>query len=263
MDLAAQYRRQFAWREWPMVLDALPPLAGATVLDLGCGVGDLAAQLVARGARVIGIDADDALIQEAQSLRLPNAQFIAADIAAPLPIAEAVDGIWCSFVPAYFPALGAALSRWCGHLKLGGWIALTEVDDLFGHEPLGSDSKALLNAYAADALSTGVYDFHMGAKLSAYLQATGLTLLRDLTLRDRELAFDGPAEPAVLDAWRDRFDRMKRLQAFCGERFDTVRRDFLNALSSQDHRSRTKVVSCIALNQAGTPAQRRTQFQSA
>lgn len=258
MELASQYRRQFAWREWPTILDALPPLAGATVLDLGCGFGDLSAQLVARGARVIAIDSDASLIREAQSLGLPNAQFMTADISAPLSIAEPVNGIWCSFVPAYFPDLGAALSRWCGHLEQDGWIALTEVDDLFGHEPLGGDSKALLDAYAADALAAGIYDFHMGAKLGPHLQAAGLTVLRGLTLRDRELAFDGPAEPVVLDAWRARFDRMKRLQAFCGERFSIVRQEFLKALSRQDHRSRAKVISCIALNEPGSPAPRRT-----
>jgi SAM-dependent methyltransferase len=246
MDLAAQYRRQFAWRDWPAVLDALPPLAGATVLDLGCGVGDLAAELVARSARVIGIDADPSLIRDAQSRGLANAQFITADISAPLAIAEPIDGIWCSFVPAYFPDLAAALSRWCGHLRPGGWIALTEVDDLFGHDPLRDESKALLDAYAADALAAGIYDFHMGGKLKAHLQAAGLTLLRDFTLRDRELAFDGPVEPAVIDAWRHRFDRMKRLQTFCGEKFNRVRDNFLHALAHPDHRARTKVVSCIA-----------------
>ena len=50
MSLSDDYSRQFAWRSWATILDALPPLAGQTVLDLGCAVGDQAAELVARGA---------------------------------------------------------------------------------------------------------------------------------------------------------------------------------------------------------------------
>ena len=56
VSLSSQYKRQFGWRDWASILKELPPLHGQTVLDLGCGVGDLAAELVARGARVIGCD---------------------------------------------------------------------------------------------------------------------------------------------------------------------------------------------------------------
>ena len=52
MGLVNEYRRQLNWRDWDAVFSALPPLAGLAVLDLGCGVGDQAAELVARGVRV-------------------------------------------------------------------------------------------------------------------------------------------------------------------------------------------------------------------
>jgi 2-polyprenyl-3-methyl-5-hydroxy-6-metoxy-1,4-benzoquinol methylase len=59
MSLADEYRRQFAWRDWATALGALPPTSGHLVLDLGCAQGDLAAELVARGARVIGLDLNE------------------------------------------------------------------------------------------------------------------------------------------------------------------------------------------------------------
>jgi 2-polyprenyl-3-methyl-5-hydroxy-6-metoxy-1,4-benzoquinol methylase len=66
VSLASEYKRQFVWRDWPTVFDALPSLHGQLVLDLGCAVGDLAGELVARGARVIGVDLNEELLQEAR-----------------------------------------------------------------------------------------------------------------------------------------------------------------------------------------------------
>jgi hypothetical protein len=54
MSLSSEYKSQFAWRAWPSIFDALPPVRGQLVLDLGRGVGDQAAELVARGARIVG-----------------------------------------------------------------------------------------------------------------------------------------------------------------------------------------------------------------
>jgi ubiquinone/menaquinone biosynthesis C-methylase UbiE len=68
------------WRAWSTIFDALPPLRGQTVLDLGCGVGDQAAELVARGARVIGVDMNDELLRTARSRRLENSEFRKGDL---------------------------------------------------------------------------------------------------------------------------------------------------------------------------------------
>lgn len=73
MSLASEYQRQFAWRDWSTALGALPAVRGQLVLDLGCAVGDQAAELVARGARVIGIDGNEELLRHARSRSLENA----------------------------------------------------------------------------------------------------------------------------------------------------------------------------------------------
>ena len=62
MSLSADYERQRAWRAWPTVFAALPPLGGRTVLDVGCGVGDQAAGLAERGACVVGFDLNEDLL---------------------------------------------------------------------------------------------------------------------------------------------------------------------------------------------------------
>lgn len=242
MSLAEQYERQFAWRAWDQVFAALPTLADQLVLDLGCAVGAQAAELVRRGARVIGFDTNDALLAVARARRLGRAEFVHADLRALPELDELADGLWSSFGAAYFVDLPTTLRAWARLLRPGGWIALVEVDDLFGHEPLDADVAARLRAYTDEALALGRYDFHMGHKLASHLQTAGFVVTRHFTVPDRELAFDGPAAPEVLDAWRARFDRMTALRS-CGDAF-------LRTLADPQHRARASVHVCVATRAA-------------
>ncbi len=251
MSLSNQSTRQFGWRDWASVLKELPPLDGQTVIDLGCGVGDLAAEFVARGARVIGCDMNEEFLREARSRQLSNAEFRKVDMRSLPDLGVMADGLWCSFTAAYFTDLPTALLAWARNLKAGGWIALTEIDDLFGHEPLSGRTKTLLSAYAEEAFAAGRYDFHMGRKLSDYLERAAFTVSKSLILEDQELSFSGPASPEVLNAWRARFNRMKLLRDFCGPSIDEVQEEFLRCLMRADHRSTAKVYCCIA-NKKGT-----------
>lgn len=246
MTLSTEYRRQLAWRDWPRVFEALPSLRGQTVLDLGCGVGDLAAELVERGARVIGVDLNEELLAAARGRGLAGAEFRKADLREPLDLEVEVDGLWGGFVAAYFPDLPAALSRWAAHLRPGGWVALTEIDDFFGHEPLAERTRELFDGYAREALAAERYDFHMGRKLRGHLERAGFTVSKELTLADRELSFSGPADPAVVEAWRARLERMTLLRDFCGPEFQALREDFLSCLTRADHRSLARVCFCLA-----------------
>jgi SAM-dependent methyltransferase len=221
-----------------------PPLAGKTVLDLGCGVGDQAAELVARGARVIGVEANEELLATAQSREIPNAEFRSGDLRTLQDVGVA-DGIWCSFAAAYVPELEPTLACWRKHLQPEGWVVLTEVDNLFGHEPVEPQTRSLLAAYAEEALAANRYDFHMGRKLRTHLERAGFTIADSRILVDKELSFDGPAASEVLESWKSRLDRMKVLREFCGAMFERVRDDFLAALSCDDHRSVAKVYCCI------------------
>lgn len=253
MSLADDYRHQLGWRAWDTVLDELPPLAGKLVLDLGCAVGDQAALLAEGGARVVGLDANEELLAAARERALPGVELRHADLralgagGAELPFAEPADGLWCSFVAAYFVDLAPALRAWSRLLRPGGWIALVEVDDLFGHAPLDERAARHLEAYAADALAAGRYDFRMGRKLADALDRAGFDVRKELSLPDRGLAFDGPADPDVLAAWRARLERLARLRDVCGADFEAVRDGFLACLARDDHASRASVRACLAV----------------
>lgn len=247
MSLAEEYGRQLPWREWPRVLDALPPLEGRLVLDLGCAIGDQAAALAARGARVVGVDVNEELLAVARGRSIPRADFRQHDLRALPDLGLVADGIWCSLSPAFFPDLPAALRSWARHLRPGGFAALVEIDDLWGHEPLGAPTRRILDAYAAEALAAGRYDMHMGRKLGRHLEAAGFTVTASFALEDRELSFAGPARPDVIEAWRLRLERLKPLRELCGDRFEAVRADFLACLARLDHRCTASVQCCIAV----------------
>ncbi len=86
----------------------------------------------------------------------------------------------------------------------------------------------------------------MGRKLAAYAEQSGFKIVSETTLDDPELSFAGPARSDVVEAWRDRFDRMKLLQEFCGSDFEGVREEFLDCLIRADHKSDASVRVCIA-----------------
>ena len=246
MDPVEEYRRQFHWRSWQTIFDALPPLLLKTILDLGCGIGDQARELSARGASVIGFDCNRELIAEATSRNLTNCEFHCCDLRTLPNTGTKADGLWCSFAAAYFTDLSPLLKAWGKHLDARGWIALTEIDDLFGHEPLSSRSSSLLQAYAQDAINAGRYDFRMGRKLEQYLKQSGYVVSHVMALPDKELSFNGPAPEQVIDAWRTRFGRMALLREFCGSDFTNVQEDFLACLARPDHFSTASVIACIA-----------------
>ena len=58
------------------------------------------------------------------------------------------------------------------------------------------------------------------------MECQGLTILEERRLDDRELSFQGRAEPEVLQAWRDRLARMKALKDFSAFRAPASSRNF-------------------------------------
>jgi len=246
MTLADEHRAQWAARRWPVVLDALEPLRGRRVLDLGCGAGDLARALQARGAQVVGLDGQRELLAAARELG-GGALMLQADLRRlPLAPEPVFDGLWSSFSAAYFPNLSERLADWGRRLRADGWIALTEVDDLFAHEPLGERARALLDAYADEALAAGRYDFRMGRKLRGHLERAGFEVAWERDLEDGELAFTGPASAPVLEVWRRRLDRLHLLHERCGASWTAVRDELLAALAHDAHRAGARVRCCIA-----------------
>lgn len=62
-----QDKHAFVWKMGVPLLELLNPQAGERILDVGCGTGQLAAQIAQTGATVVGLDLDEAMLEQARS----------------------------------------------------------------------------------------------------------------------------------------------------------------------------------------------------
>src|SRR6266542_6970079 len=78
------------------------PRAGESILDLGCGTGQLASQIAARGARVIGIDVSPTMITRARE-KYPGLDFRVAD-GTDLHLSERFDAVFSNAALHWMPS---------------------------------------------------------------------------------------------------------------------------------------------------------------
>ncbi len=75
-----QSAHDYVWKRGDGVLELLQPKAGERVLDVGCGTGQLTAQLAAMGVDVLGVDSSAAMIKAAR-VNYPDLAFEVEDAA--------------------------------------------------------------------------------------------------------------------------------------------------------------------------------------
>jgi len=80
---AARYQDQhsFVWRFGANLIESLNPQPGERILDLGCGTGQLTAEIARSGATVIGLDKSEEMVTAARK-NYPDLEFIADDAAS-------------------------------------------------------------------------------------------------------------------------------------------------------------------------------------
>ncbi|MEO0457466.1 MAG: methyltransferase domain-containing protein [Cyanobacteria bacterium P01_A01_bin.114] len=91
-----QAQHSFVWQYGTALIDLLAPQSGEQILDLGCGTGQLTNVLAEAGAQVEGIDADPAMVAQAQQ-NYPGLTFRTAD-ARDFEVATPVDAVFSNAV---------------------------------------------------------------------------------------------------------------------------------------------------------------------
>ncbi|WP_129840055.1 class I SAM-dependent methyltransferase [Streptomyces sp. RFCAC02] len=116
-----------AYIDRPAVLELAGDVTGAHVLDVGCGAGYYAAELLARGARVTGVDGSAALLRHAAERVGGRAELRLHDLETPLHFAAdaSFDGAVCALVHAHVEARDRLLAEIRRVLRPGGWLVLS------------------------------------------------------------------------------------------------------------------------------------------
>lgn len=155
--------------------------AGATVLDVGSGAGDvamLAAEMVGPEGRVIGLDLDESALslarERALAAGLRNISFVSSDFARYRPEAP-LDAIVGRFVLMYQADPAAALAPLTRHLRPGGAVAF--VEPWFQPPAALPDctTKTMISCMLETLRRSGAH-LDLGPRLHRVFQAAGLPL---------------------------------------------------------------------------------------
>ncbi|MDQ2836285.1 MAG: methyltransferase domain-containing protein [Actinomycetota bacterium] len=126
-----QYARYDSERNRPFfdLLGQIRADSPGTVVDLGCGPGELTAALATRwpAATVRGLDSSPEMIERSAAYRSDRVSFRLADAAE--FDATGVDVLISNALLQWVPGHGALLRRWATELNQDGWLAFAVPDN--------------------------------------------------------------------------------------------------------------------------------------
>ena len=125
------------------LVEVLDPQAGERVLDLGCGTGQLSAQIAATGAEVVGIDLSAEMIEAARE-QFPSLSFAVGD-ARDFSFAEPFDAVFSNAALHWVKPPETALACIVACLGQGGRF----VAELGGARNVATISRGLIDQLAA------------------------------------------------------------------------------------------------------------------
>lgn len=171
------------------VLDLLDAQPGERVLDVGCGTGHQAGQLAAAGVAVVGIDADDAMLDVARKAypTLPWHRVDAQDGAAVAAVVTAeggpFDAVLSNAALHWMPEQDAVVAALAGALRPGGRLVV----EMGGSGNVAGARAAILGARGDLGLDPDValpWVFPTPGEQAARLERHGL-VVRLVALLDR------------------------------------------------------------------------------
>jgi SAM-dependent methyltransferase len=127
------------------LLDRHHPTA-RTLIDLGCGTGEMAAALIDSPYEVTGVDLSPAMIEYAQQKKIPRSTFLSADAAKTGLPSGAFDAAFATALYHHVPpASRAAVARETMRLVKPGGLAI-----VFEHNPANPITRRTVRGCAVD-----------------------------------------------------------------------------------------------------------------
>ena len=174
------------------LIDRLNPQPGERILDVGCGDGTLTAQIAARGATVVGVDASADMVAAAQK-RGVDARLIDAQ---QLTFVDEFDAAFSNAVLHWIPDADAVIAGVHRALKRGGRF----VGEFGGHANVAAIMvalRAVLPKYGIDAPSGWYYP--TPREYGGRLETHGF-IVDDIALVPRPTPL-----PTGMDGWLETF----------------------------------------------------------
>ena len=125
------------------LVETLAPQVGERVLDLGCGTGQLSAQIAAAGTEVVGIDLSAEMVEAARE-QFPDLSFVVGD-ARDFSFTEPFDAVFSNAALHWVKPPEAALACIVACLGPGGRFVV----ELGGARNVATISRGLIDQLAA------------------------------------------------------------------------------------------------------------------
>ena len=205
---AEQYegKHSFVWRLGAGVVELLAPQPGERILDLGCGTGQLTAEIANKCARVVGVDNSANMIGQARQ-NYPGLTFVLGD-AANFHFEEPFDAIFSNAVLHWVKNADAAADSIARALRPGGRF----VAEFGGHRNTRSILDALRAVLGTEADARCPWYYPSIGEYASVLERHGFEV-RHAELFDRPTSLEG--EKGMED-W---------LRMFCGKFFEGLPAD--------------------------------------
>lgn len=179
-----QDKHSFVWRYGANVLELLNPQPGERILDLGCGTGQLMAEIARSGAQVTGLDSSADMLADARK-NFPDLAFVCGDAAA-FAFTEPFDAVFSNAALHWVKNAAGAAASIVRALRTGGRF----VAEFGGKGNIASVQAALRSVLGPSADQQSPWYFPSIGEYAAILECHGLEV-RNASLFDRPTPLDG------------------------------------------------------------------------
>ncbi len=194
-------KHSYVWQFGAGLVDVLAPREGERILDVGCGTGQLTAEIASRGAQVTGLDSSTNMLGQARQ-NFPGQKFVLAD-ATNFRFPEPFDAVFSNAALHWVKDAEAAVESIALALRPGGRF----VAEFGGKGNIASIMSALSAVFGAEADQRCPWFYPSIGEYAAFLERHRLEV-REARLFDRPTPVE---DENGMENW---------LQMFCGRYFE-------------------------------------------